>query len=386
MAGMELLAHHVKSVIEGTTLSEPSAWARFAALTFTVLGFVWAYSLAASSVAASALAVFGIFGAFFVSYFAFGRGAWIPPVEFALSGAFPFFGWAYAAYRQVREDREKVRKIFSRYVSPSVVETLVRQGTETELAGETREVSVLFADVQGFTTVSENLSPKETVARLNRVFSEINRTVFERSGTINRYVGDAVMAFWGAPADQSDHAVRSVRAALEIAERTKKADAALRIRMGIATGNVLVGNVGDERFSDYTVMGDRVNFASRLEGITRYYGTDVLVSKKTYALAKNAFLFREVDSIRVKGKTVAESVYEPLRLKNATDRGESDRAERHAKALALYRKGNFKAAEKEFSFNSLNGDSVAETFLKRIEDWEGIPPRNFDGSHSFDTK
>jgi adenylate cyclase len=387
MSGMEVIASDTQSLVDETTRYEPKPWVRIIVFLAAVATAIAIFSTIASPVLAGSVAALGVILAFAFSYFAFARlGFWIPPVGYALSVIFPFAGWGYATYRQNVRDREKVRKIFSRYVSPQVVDTLVAAGETPDLEGEKRVVSVLFADVQGFTTLSENLSPKETVSRLNRVFSEVNRTVFERGGTMAKYIGDAAMAFWGAPTRQEDHAVRAVRTALEISERTKKADPALRLRIGIATGEVMVGNVGDERFSDYTVMGDRVNFASRLEGITRQYGTDILVSKETYDLAKKTFLFREVDTVRVKGKKKAEAIYEPLRLRNGSDHGEEELAERHEKALALYRKGHFEAAAKAFEFNSLNGDRVAEVFLKRITDWEGIPPRNFDGTWSFETK
>lgn len=168
--------------------------------------------------------------------------------------------------------------------------------------------------------------------------------------------------------------------------KSKKADSELRLRIGIATGEAVVGNVGDDRFSDYTVMGDRVNFASRLEGTTRKYGVDILVSEETVKSVGYGFVFRELDSIRVKGKRNAEAVYELVGYFDEQKPKDKAFRFRYATALASYRSGDFAAARREFESLARDGDGPSKALAARIDAWKGKPPAGFDGSYSFDTK
>ncbi|MDQ1343771.1 MAG: hypothetical protein QG650_491 [Patescibacteria group bacterium] len=263
----------------------------------------------------------------------------------------------------------------------------MKQDGIPSVKGELREVSVLFADIEGFTTVSEKLDPESTVACLNRLFSKVNSVIFSERGTINKYIGDAVMAFWGAPQTNEKHAASSCSAALGMLVATEQnAKEGLRLRIGIATGEALIGNVGDERFSDYTVMGDRVNFASRLEGLTRKYGVSVLVSERTAKIVGKDFLLREIDSVKVKGKVRAEKIYELMKRDGDASIDDRRLARRHERALSSYRSGDFDAARKEFAKNAAFGDLPAKVFMDRMDGWNGSPPKGFDGSYSFDSK
>ncbi len=195
------------------------------------------------------------------------------------------------------------------------------------------------------------------------------------------------MAYWGAPVFYPDHASSACDAALLMLDSTASdAQSGLALRIGIATGEVLVGNVGDERFSDFTVMGDRVNFASRLEGLTRKYGARILVSEKTSVAASKTHVFREIDRVRVKGKTVPERIFELLGDRKSTKEETRKNAKRFARALALYRRGDFESAGREFRFLSESGDPIAGAFVVRMAEWNGKPPEGFDGTYFFDSK
>ncbi|MFP5258634.1 MAG: CHASE2 domain-containing protein, partial [Acidobacteriota bacterium] len=248
------------------------------------------------------------------------RFLWLPP---ALTGlGLLGLGAAGSLYRAVIESRQRrfLTRAFGRYVSPEVVRAVVAQPERLELGGEEAEVTVLFSDLAGFTTFSEKLSPKELIGILNACFTPATAIVLSSGGTLDKFIGDAVMAFWGAPLPLADHAARALGAALAMREAVSslsrefaaKGLPELRARLGLATGPAVVGNVGSRERFDYTILGDTVNLASRLESLNKYYGTDILLSAPARAAAGAAFPCRAVDTVRVKGRAGAVTVYEPL--------------------------------------------------------------------------
>jgi adenylate cyclase len=215
-------------------------------------------------------------------------------------------------YRYITEERErkKIRGAFSYYVSSSVVSEMLKNPEKLKLGGEKKDLSVLFSDIRGFTTISEGLTPEELVHLLNEYLTAMTNVVFKYDGTLDKYMGDAVMAFYGAPLDQPDHPHRACRSALDMMEELKglnekwirQGKPPLDIGIGINTGMMMVGNMGSEQRFDYTVMGDAVNLGSRLEGANKNYQTNILISESTYERVKGAFVCMELDSVRVKGK------------------------------------------------------------------------------------
>ncbi|MHB8734513.1 MAG: CHASE2 domain-containing protein [Terriglobales bacterium] len=245
-------------------------------------------------------------------------------LAFVLPAATLFINFgAVTSYRVVFEDREKrrVRRSFGQYVAPEVVE-LIERDPERFLAagGETRELTIFFSDIRGFTGLSEGLSPEELVTALNEYFERMTAALFHRQGTLDKYIGDAIMAFWGAPSRQPDHAVKACAAALEmraaLAELNqgfcRRGLSELGVGIGLNSGPAVVGNMGSTVRFNYTVMGDAVNLASRLEGMTKQYGVAILVSEATRRAVGDRFVFRELDVIRVKGKTQPVRVFELL--------------------------------------------------------------------------
>ena len=219
-------------------------------------------------------------------------------------------------YRSSTEEREKrkIRAMFGKYVSPEVVAQML--DNPPELGGVDRELTVFFSDIRGFTSLSETLTPQELVKHLNEYLSAMTDIILETGGTLDKYVGDEVMCFWGAPLEVKDHASRACRCALmqkkKLAELNQNwpPEKRLAIGIGINTGIMTVGNMGSKGRMNYTLMGDNVNLGARLEGTNKVYGTMIIVSEYTYALVKDQFVFRELDTIRVKGKNRPVVIYE----------------------------------------------------------------------------
>jgi adenylate cyclase len=243
--------------------------------------------------------------------------------------------------RFLAEERERVRikKAFQSFVAPEVVNQIIRHPDKLRLGGERRELSILFSDIRGFTTLSETMEPEAIVAVLHDYLNPMSEIVVKHGGTLDKYIGDAIMALFGAPLEQPDHSRRACRTALEMVQKLKDLDRewvergrpALKVGIGINSGLVSVGNMGSNRLFDYTAIGDNVNLASRLEGLNKFYGTEILVAASTVRHLDNSFIFREVDLVRVKGKKHPITIYEVL--------GEGAPAEKLARFLELYNEG-----------------------------------------------
>jgi adenylate cyclase len=249
---------------------------------------------------------------------AFGRGTWVPVVEPTVAMVLAAFGGV--AYQYFVEGREKrqVKKLFSRYVSKTVFEELMADPTRARLGGQRREMTVLFSDIRGFTTFSEQGEPEDIVRQLNEYFSRMVHVVFEHRGTIDKFVGDAVMALFGAPVEDPDHAEHAVLAGLAMLRELETLNRGwagqgrptLAIGVGINTGEMVVGNIGSEAIMSYTVIGDAVNLGSRLESLNKEYGTSLIVSEMTRARLKGRYDIRSLGEVVVKGKTRPVAVFE----------------------------------------------------------------------------
>ena len=237
------------------------------------------------------------------------------------------FAWAYClygallAYLREKETREQAVRLFSRFLNPNVVKKLVDQGETIEsLSGRTCSLSILFSDIRGFTTLSESRPPQEIVSLLNRYFSLQVAVVFRHGGTLDKFIGDCIMAFWGAPLEDEEHAKHAVAAALEMERVLKDFKAELGeagrdfdVGIGINSGTAVVGFIGAEQKLDYTVIGDAVNLASRIEGLTKEAGSRILVSSETVEACRNSFEFVSRGSFKVKGRTQEVGLFEPKR-------------------------------------------------------------------------
>lgn len=281
---------------------------------------------------------------------------------------------------QVR--RKEVIRTFSLYVAPQVVDQLVAHPDRIRLGGERRKITVMFADLAGFTSFSESLSPEQVTHLLNRHFTEMTDIVLEYNGTVARFIGDAIMAFWGAPLDDEDQASHAVAAAIAmqkamVAMRETLAQEGLplaHMRIGIHAGSAVVGNLGSAKRFDYTAIGDDVNLAARLEGINKLYGTGIIVSGKTVRQIRKDISFRLIDKVVVKGKSQAVEVYSPC--------DDPKLVEFSKKAIQLFRNQEWDAAESCWRelLAIAPDDELAKLYLERIASFRiSPPPENWDG-------
>ena len=287
--------------------------------------------------------------------------------------------------RFLAEERERVRikKAFQSYVAPEVVNQIIRHPDKLRLGGERRELSILFSDIRGFTTLSETMEPEAVVEVLHDYLNPMSEIVVRHGGTLDKYIGDAIMALYGAPLDQPDHSRRACRTALEMVRTLKDLDRewvergrpALKIGIGINSGLVSVGNMGSNRLFDYTAIGDNVNLASRLEGLNKFYGTEILVSAATVEHLDQDFYFREVDLVRVKGKKHPIAIYEVLG--EGAPEGKLARfLELYTEALACFREGRWAEGLKAFQAAAgLNPhDALCAHYLQLTEKYAENPP------------
>ncbi len=284
---------------------------------------------------------------------------------------------------------------FAAYVPRDLVRAVLASGTRAELGGKTKRLTIFFSDLAGFTTLSETMKPEALVELLGGYFDEMTRVIQKRGGTIDKFIGDAIMAFWNAPRDEEDHATLACDAAIAC---QKKLDAMrekdprlanLRARIGLATGDVLVGNIGASDRMNYTVMGDTANLASRLEGLNKAYGTPIMIAESTFEAAKGAIVARPIDVVAVKGKITGVRVYEPLALeKNATD-DEKKFADACTRALDAYLARKFADAISAWidARAIRKDDEACKTMIERAREYEKTPPpENWNGAHVMHAK
>jgi adenylate cyclase len=323
MAGIEKHASVVDNILRGDFLRRTETSVVTLVFFFAVLLGVLLPRLGAGAGAALFLALLGGYlGA--VYYLFVAKGIWFNLVypSFAL-----FFGYtSQTAYRFFMEERRArdIRTMFSSYVSKRIVDELIRDPSKAKLGGDRKEITVLFSDIRGFTSFSEKLQPEEVVSLLNEYLGAMTEIVFEYEGTLDKFVGDAIMALWGAPVGQPDHAERACKCALAMIAKLKELQTkwaaegkhVIDIGVGINTGDMVVGNMGAPgKKMDYTVIGDNVNLGARLEGLTRKYNNHIIISEYTFAKVKDIVQATELDSVTVKGKEKPVVVYDLVGLK-----------------------------------------------------------------------
>ncbi len=300
----------------------------------------------------------------------------------------------YGYFIEQRRKRRQSR-IFGQYVPPEIVRELDENETEASLAGESREMSVLFSDVRGFTTISEGLEPRALTQLMNEFLTPITGVIQAHRGTIDKYMGDAVMAFWGAPLANEHHARDAVLAALAMTAKMRELTPEFRARgwpelkigVGVSSGLMNVGNMGSSFRIAYTVLGDTVNLGSRLEGITKQYGVGIVVSANT-ATAAPEIEFRELDWVRVKGKHEPIAIFEPLGLKNEVSAAVTEAAGAFAAALADYRAQRWDEAERRIvALVRADPQTLYEVYLERIRHFRTAEPgAGWDGVWVFESK
>ncbi len=294
--------------------------------------------------------------------------------------------------------RQFLQDTLTRYVTKDVVELILEHPENIILDGEERTATVLFSDIREFTSISEKMQPKELVHMLREYFTLMVGAVFTFQGTVDKFIGDCIMAIFGAPTPQPDHAALAVAAALEMkkllqqfnAKHARESKDLLRIGVGINTGDVVVGNIGSEQRLEYTAIGDAVNLASRLEGINKQYGTEIIVSESTYRqVDEHNILAREIDEVRVKGKQKPVKIYEILGYLNEMSDAHQRLCRHFVQGLEGYRSRKWEKALQEFqsALAYIPSDMPSRLYMERCTLYQQYPPAEpWDGIFEMKTK
>jgi len=287
------------------------------------------------------------------------------------------------------KQKEIIKKKFATKVSPAVVDELLKD--EVDFSAKEREITIFFSDIRNFTTISEEFgSAKRLVEYLNSYLSKMSDIVIDANGTIDKYIGDAVMAYWNAPVSQKLHADLAVGCAIRQLESLKELNKTLTppisIGIGIHTGVATVGEIGSQNRSDFTIIGDSVNLCSRLEGLTKAYGAKIIISEDTKKLLKDSYKIRELDLVQVKGKNKSIKIFEVLGF-GEFDPAEQEREKFYLKALEFYRSADFKEAMSLFTqLHKKYGSFLYEVYIKRCQELIKQDVKDFDGVYRFVTK
>jgi adenylate cyclase len=397
--GVEVHANVIKSILDGRFKVRPEGQVAIEALQVLLAGLLLAFVLPALNplpqVLLSGAALIGVAG---LNYAMYTRLDWVIDMFVCLLLIALLFvlnlAWGY--FFEFRKGRALVSR-FGEYVAPELVAKMAENPEAYDMDGESRELSVMFVDVRGFTTISEGLSPKELREYINLYLTAMSEDIrSSHQGTLDKYIGDAVMAFWGAPVAFADHASRAVATSLLMQassarlseEFQQRGWPALHIGIGINTGPMHVGDMGSKIRRAYTVMGDAVNLGSRLEGITKVYGVGIAVGQAT-RMAAPEFVYRELDLVRVKGKNAPVAIFEPLGKPAELPASVLDELRAWDEALALVRAQQWDAAGQRIArLREAHPErALYALYLERIAVWRTQPPgEGWDGVTGFDTK
>jgi len=335
--------------------------------------------------------VFFIAAPIVICLIAYREGFWLPLVVQETGVVLTLFSAGLIYYTTEGRQKMFIKNAFKQYLSPAVIEELIQHPENLKLGGERRTLSIFFSDLEGFTGISEGLEPEVLTALLNDYLTAMTDIIQEEGGTVDKYEGDAIIAFWNAPLLQPDHARRCVSAAMCCQSRLsdmrpmfqERIGRELRMRIGINSGPAIVGNMGSHTRFDYTMIGDAVNLAARLEGINKQFGTYTMISQSTMEQMDGAFPVREISRVAVVGRNEPVVVYEPLLPEDIERR--KDRLARFSEGLALFYKGDFSQAETVFS-GLADADHVARAYLAKCRSLIEQPPEEWRGVWVITTK
>ena len=397
--GVEIHANLIAGILDGTIKQTP-LWATAASLaSITLLGIILALTLPfLSPLIASLVSLIAICLAIGINFLTYTQGFVIPLA--GLLGTILMVYLFNIGYGYFIESRGKklITGLFGQYVPPELVDEMAQDPTSFSMEGQSRELTILFSDVRGFTTISESLDAKTLSEFINAFLTPFTRVIYKNRGTIDKYMGDCIMAFWGAPLADADHARNGLISAFEMLTAMELLNAQfikigwppIKVGIGLNSGRVSVGNMGSEIRLAYTVMGDAVNLASRLEGITKEYGAAIIIGEETYKQLPD-LIAREVDKVRVKGKDIAVTIYEPLGFEGSVSEEKLIALKLFEAALQSYRKQQWLEAQAQFE--SLltqykdTGEVLYQLYLERIAHLRDNPPgSNWDGSFTFTKK
>jgi adenylate cyclase len=396
--GVEVHANLIAGILDGSIKQLPEYTLGAEVLLLILFGLVMAVAAPLLSPLAATLMTGGLLSGFVL----FNLTVWtaanlVLPIASGVLMLLAMFvlNMSYGYFIETRGKRQ-LTGLFGHYVPPALVDEMARRPEAYSLEAENREMTVLFSDIRGFTTISEGLNPRELSQLMNQFLTPMTGVIHDHRGTIDKYMGDAVMAFWGAPLSDPEHARHAVQAGLGMLARLEELNRqfaargwpAIRIGVGVNTGSMSVGNMGSEFRIAYTVLGDAVNLGSRLEGLTKGYGVSMLVSETTKE-AVPEYAYREIDRVRVKGKDRPITIFEPLCLRKELDSKWQDELRLYREALRMYRAREWDTAEMNFLNLARSSRSAAlyKVYVERIEQFRRQPPgADWDGVYTHSTK
>ncbi len=397
-AGVEVHANLITAIIDGSIRSRPAyVLGLELALLFTI-GLLLAFTFPRlTPLQSTLLALTSIAGVVGLNLYFWTAGQLIVPLasSLVLISALFVLHMSFGYFIDARGKR-LLAHLFGQYVPPELVDEMAQDPEAYNLEGTNRDMTVLFSDVRGFTTISEGLDPKQLTQLMNDFLTPMTQVIHHHRGTIDKYMGDAIMAFWGAPVSDPEHARNALLAAMAMVKKLETLQAhfqsrgwpPIKVGVGLNTGEMTVGNMGSEFRLAYTVMGDTVNLGSRLESLTKSYGVQIIVSEFTRERVPD-FAYRELDWVRVKGKDRAVKIYEPLGLAEELNASEREELTAYNAALELYRGQYWTAAHAAFTTlkKAFPERLLYALYLERIAHFsESPPPPDWDGTATLLTK
>jgi adenylate cyclase len=385
MSGVEIHANAIQTMLLQNELHTVPWWMTAGAILLVCL--ILAFIVLRVPMVVAGLIAFGFIILYIAaSFYFFERGYILNIFYIPFTAVVAFIVFVAMDLVHERTVRGKVAKAFGQYVSPNLVHQIMEK--DVELGGERKILTILFSDIRGFTSISEKLTPEELVDFLNTYFTRVTRIIMQEQGLVDKFIGDAIMAFWNAPVSVKEHADHAVLAALamkdaleEIRREHGSKYPRIDIGIGINTGEAIVGNIGSAERLSYTAIGDSVNLASRLEGLTKEYGVQIIISEHTKKMLKRKFILRELDSVKVKGKKESVTLFEVFG-ESATDK-ELAHIKQYEKGLHLYYKGKW--VEAIDTLEKLE-DKASEVITARCREFLQAKPKHWDGAYEMTHK
>jgi adenylate cyclase len=394
MNGVEIHANAINTLLNRNFLETEQSWVTVVTISVLSIGTTIILSLVGILFGAI-IVILVIIGYIIYTFVSFDVGI-IRNVLFPILSLLSVY-LAITIYKYFNEfnQRRFLRKAFAYYVPPSVLDEIIKSPEQLSLGGQQRVMTVLFSDIEGFTSLSEDMSPEEVSKMLNYYLNRVSKQIFEYNGVIDKFVGDAVVAFWNAPLTDEEHAMNACRAAIGMRHEVRMMQDEMKkmgvehfnARIGVNTGEMVVGNMGSDMRFNYTVLGDNVNLGSRLEGINKQYDTGVMIAESTYQAVKGRVVARHIDTVVVKGKKKGVKIYELLGIGDPTGQ-EADLIEQFEAGRQLYEKGEFKKAHTQFEHlaGMYPDDGPTKIYLNRCQEFIDQPPAHWDGIYRLTNK
>lgn len=395
ISGVEIHANLIESFLQKKTLKEISD-SRINFLILLGLSLVAAFSIFNLRLRIALPLFLPYVLAYLIATFVFFEKGFILSIFYPLAAlGLTYILGLVLRYLLIKEEKRKLKKYFSLYVAREVVDEILAHPEKIKLGGEVKNLTILFSDIRGFTEISETMEARNLVDLLNKYLTSMAKIILENRGVVDKFIGDAIMAFWGAPLPLENHAEAAVRTALLMSRQLKERNKEwkefnypeIKIGLGLNTGEAVVGNIGSQDRFDYTVIGDNVNLASRLESLTKFYGVGIIISDSTAEEVKDKFVLRQIDCVAVKGKAKTVKIYEVMGFKDE-ESGFKELQEKYATGFELYLKKEWLAAKKVFEeiLARYLEDGPSKVLKERVEKYLATPPVDFDGTYHLEFK